>query len=85
MELLIVSDAGRGILIKSSLIPEKSTRTSTGVILFQLRKKQLVSGVYYGEGLTRFPDAVKCRKIKIPATGTPLLVPDLSDMQLGME
>ncbi|MBS5725646.1 MAG: topoisomerase IV [Clostridiales bacterium] len=45
MDLLIVSDAGKGILIKSSLIPEKSTRTSTGVILFQLRKKQLVNGV----------------------------------------
>lgn len=85
MDLLIVSDAGKGILIKSSLIPEKSTRTSTGVILFQLRKKQLVNGVYYGERLARFPDAGKCRKIKIPAVGSPLLVPDLGEMQIVIE
>ena len=85
MDLLIVSDAGKGILIKSSLIPEKSTRTSTGVILFQLRKKQLVNGVYYGEQMARFPDAGKCRKIKIPAVGSPLLVPDLGEMQIVIE
>lgn len=85
MELLIVSDAGKGILIKSSLIPEKTTRTSTGVILYQLRKKQLINGVYYGQQLERFPDAAKCRKIKIPAVGSPLLVPDLGEMQIGIE
>ena len=85
MDLLIVSDAGKGILIKSSLIPEKSTRTSTGVILFQLRKKQLVNGVYYGERLAHFPDAGKCSKIKIPAVGSPLLVPDLGEMQIVIE
>ncbi len=85
MDLLIVSDAGKGILIKSSLIPEKTTRTSTGVILYQLRKKQLISGVYYGQQLERFTDAIKCRKIKIPAVGSPLLVPDLGEMQIGIE
>lgn len=85
MDLLIVSDAGRGILIKSSLIPEKTTRTSTGVILFQLRKKQLVSGVHYGENLARFTDAPKCRKIKIPAVGSPLLIPDIDEMQIVIE
>lgn len=85
MDLLIVSDAGKGILIKSSLIPEKTTRTSTGVILYQLRKKQLVNGVYYGQQLERFPDAAKCRKIKIPAVGSPLLIPDLGEMQIVIE
>ncbi len=85
MDLLIVSDAGKGILIKSSLIPEKTTRTSTGVILFQLRKKQVVSGVHYGEDLARFTDAPKCRKIKIPAVGSPLLIPDIDEMQIVIE
>ncbi len=85
MDLLIVSDAGKGILIKSSLIPEKTTRTSTGVILYQLRKKQLINGVYYGQQLERFSDAPKCRKIKIPAVGSPLLVPDLGEMQIVIE
>ena len=85
MDFLIVSDVGKGILIKSSLIPEKTTRTSTGVILYQLRKKQLINGVYYGQQLERFSDAAKCRKIKIPAVGSPLLVPDLGEMQIVIE
>ncbi|MBR6650569.1 MAG: topoisomerase IV [Clostridia bacterium] len=84
-EVLIGSDAGRGILIKSSLIPEKTTRTAGGVTLFTLKKNQKVILAANGERLEKYEGASKCRKIKIPATGNPLTIPDLADMQIGIE
>ena len=85
MDVLLVSDAGKGILIKSSLIPEKTTRSASGVSLFNLKKKQIIADVAFGEGLGKYPDASKCRKIKIPATGSNLVFPDVADMQISLE
>ncbi len=85
MDVLIVSDVGKGILIKSSLIPEKTTRTASGVILYNLKKKQKVVAAVAGEALGKYPDSSKCRKIKIPATGSPLMFPDIQEMQIGIE
>ena len=84
-EVLIISDAGKAILIKSSLIPEKTTRTASGVILYQLKKKQQVVEALAGEDVAKYPDAQKCRKIKIPALGSPLLIPDVGEMQMTIE
>ena len=84
-EVLIISDAGKAILIKSSLIPEKTTRTASGVILYQLKKKQQVVEARAGEAVAKYPDAQKCRKIKIPALGSPLLIPDVGEMQMTIE
>ncbi len=84
-DLLIVSDAGKAILIKSSLVPEKTTRTASGVILFQLKKNAKVCDAVFGERVSEYPDAMKCRKIKIPAAGSPFLIPDISDMQIGID
>ena len=83
-DVLIVSDAGRGILIKSSLIPEKATRSAAGVTLFQLKKKQLVRFAVSGEKMEAFEGYNKCRKIKIPAAGNPLLIPDIEEMQINL-
>ena len=83
-DVLIVSDAGRGILIKSSLIPEKTTRSASGVTLFQLKKKQLVKMAVSGEAIEKYEGYAKCRKIKIPASGNPLLIPDIDEMQLNL-
>ena len=85
MDVLIVSDVGKGILLKSSLIPEKTTRSASGVTLFNLKKKQIVVAAVAGEGISKYPDASKCRKIKIPATGSSLMFPDVSDMQISIE
>lgn len=71
-DVLIVADNGKGILIKSSLIPEKTTRTASGVILFQLKKKAKVVAAYFGEEITNLGYPVKCRKLKIPASGSPV-------------
>lgn len=42
MDLLLVSDENKAILLSSSMIPEKSTRTSQGVQLFNLKKRHTV-------------------------------------------
>jgi hypothetical protein len=59
------------MLIKSSLIPEKNTRTAAGVQIMKLPKKVKIDLVtdrieQIGE------DALKCKKLALPSTGSPL-------------
>ena len=69
VEIYIENDAGRAITVKSSLIPEKATRSASGVTVFQLKKDQKIVRVESGKALENIPEAAGCRKIKIPATG----------------
>ncbi len=70
-ELLLVSSDNRGIVIKSSLIPVMSTRTSGGVTLMSLKGGQTV--VRASRDLSSLADGSKgLKKLKIPATGVPL-------------
>ena len=68
-QIFIRSDGGKGMLIKSTLVPEKATRTASGVQIMQFpRKKGKVEFVTdrieeLGE------DAQKCRKLAIPSMG----------------
>ncbi len=78
LDMLIVSDAEKGILIKSELIPEKTTRTSAGVTLFSLKKGQKIVDVLYGVRLEAVAKTLKCRKTKIPATGSALSMKQLT-------
>ena len=68
MEILLKSSDNRGIVIKSSLIPEMATKTSGGVTLMTLKKgATLVSATI---DLSTLDDGSKgLKKIKIPATG----------------
>ena len=72
VQLFIRSDGGKGMLIKSSLVPDKSTRTAAGTQIMQMpRNKGKVEFVTdrideLGE------DAMKCRKLAIPSTGVAL-------------
>ena len=70
-ELLLVSSDNRGIVIKSSLIPVMSTRTSGGVTLMSLKAGQTV--VRASRDLSSLADGSRgLKKLKIPATGVPL-------------
>ena len=68
-QIFIRSNSGKGMLIKTSLIPEKATRTASGVQIMQLPKKggkvELVTDRIEDVG----EDAQKCRKLAIPSTG----------------
>ena len=68
MDILIENSMGRAILINSSLIPQKSTRTSAGSILFTMKDGTSVTSVHAGVAID-MEKAAKCRKLKIPATG----------------
>ena len=69
--VFIRSDAGKGMLIKSTLVPVKTTRTASGVQIMELSKKakvELVTDMIEALG----SDALKCKKNTIPSTGTSL-------------
>ncbi|MBQ8372060.1 MAG: topoisomerase IV [Clostridia bacterium] len=68
--IFIRSDAGKAMLIKSSLIPEKATRTASGVQVMQLPKKGVKVDFVTDRIEDVGPDAAKCKKITIPSTGT---------------
>ncbi len=68
LDIYIEDSAGFAITVKSSLIPEKATRTASGVTVFSLKKERRVVRVESGERLENLPVGA-CRKIKIPALG----------------
>lgn len=70
-ELLLVSSDNRGIVIKTSLIPLMSTRTSGGVQLISLKAGQTLARAT--ADLSELADGSKgLKKLKIPAPGVPL-------------
>lgn len=69
-QIFIRSDAGKAMLIKSSLIPEKATRTAAGVQVMQLPKKGARVDFVTDRIEDVGSDAAKCKKIAIPSTGT---------------
>ncbi len=67
-DILIENSLGKAILINSSLIPQKATRSSAGSTLFTMKEGMSIINVSYGDAID-MEKAAKCRKHKIPATG----------------
>ena len=72
VNIFIRTDAGRGMLIKSSLVPEKATRTSQGVQIMKLTKKNVKVDLVTDRIDDIGQDALKCKKLALPSTGSPL-------------
>ena len=70
INLFIRSDAGRGMLIKSSLIPEKATRTAAGVQIMKLPKKGVKVDLVTDRIDDIGQDALKCKKLALPSNGS---------------
>lgn len=69
-EFLVRSDDDRALLIKESQILEKSTKTSSGSILFNLKKgKKIISVTPYDPEKYRLIKESRYRKSKLPASG----------------
>ena len=83
-DVLIVNNAHRAIAIKSTLIPQKTTRTSVGVQLMQMKRNQKVVSV-----MTNYADKIanasKYNKIKIPAASVLLEEYDMDIMQMSFD
>ena len=67
-EIMLISSDNRAIAIKTALIPQKTTRTSSGVTLMTLKKGQTVTAVQVD-----VEDTKGYKKTKIPATGVPVV------------
>ena len=79
-EIMMTNNADRAIILKTSLIPIKATRSSAGVTLMTMKKGQkLISAT---DRLEAYENAKGYRKLKIPATGVLLADQDLSALQL---
>jgi len=83
-ELMILTKNYKAIILKSSIIPEKTTRTSGGVQLITLKKGDSVSLVCT-DYENRFENTKGYKKIKIPATGVLLAEKDIDAQQLKIE
>ncbi|MBE6576541.1 MAG: topoisomerase IV [Ruminococcaceae bacterium] len=83
-EIIMVSSGDRAIVIKTSLIPEKNTRTSGGVSLMALKKGQRI--VDCRKDFEEVYENTKgYRKLKIPASGTLLNEKDIRVQQLKID
>ena len=67
VDILLISSDNKAIVVKSSLIPIKATRSATGVSLFTLKKgNKIVSAAV---GFEDKFDSKGYKKLKIPASG----------------
>ncbi len=83
-EIMLVSSEDRAIIIKTSLIPIKSTKSSIGVQLMTLKKGHtLTSAISDFENV--YENTKGYRKLKLPATGVLLNEKDIKKQQLSIE
>ena len=84
MSNMLVSSEDRAIIIKTSLIPIKSTKTSIGVQLMTVKKNHKLTAA-----LSDFENVYEStkgyRKLKLPATGVLLSEKDISKQQISIE
>ena len=82
IDILMINSADRAIIIKSSLIPEKNTRTSGGVTIMTLKKNDKLTFA-----TANIPEsyAKGYKKLKIPASGVTIPDSDLSALQLSFD
>ena len=82
VDIMMINSADRAIIFKSSLIPQKTTRSAGGVALMTLKKGQTVVSATID---LAEQDDKGYRKYKLPASGTLLAEKDISAMQLKIE
>ncbi|MBQ9150784.1 MAG: topoisomerase IV, partial [Clostridia bacterium] len=84
IDILMISSADRAILLKSALIPQKTTRTSSGVQLLTLKKGQTMAKAVSDFG-DSYQNVKSYRKLKIPATGTLLEEKNIEIQQIKID
>ena len=83
-EIMLVNSEDKAIIIKTSLIPIKSTKTSGGVTLMTLKKGHTLTECL--KDFDAYYDTAKgYKKLKIPATGQLLAEKDISKQQLRFD
>ena len=85
--IMLINSENKAILIRPSLIPIKTTRTSIGTVVFamNLKKNQKIKKVLT-DYEKKYPEAKESyRKIKIPATGVLISKKKAKDPQLKID
>ena len=67
LDILMISSDKKAIVVKSSLIPQKATRSAAGVNVFTLKKGSKLTKAYVGFEASF--DSKGFKKLKIPASG----------------
>lgn len=83
-EIMLVSSEDRAIIIKTSLIPIKSTKTSIGVQLMTLKKNNKLTNAL-ADFESVYENTKGYRKLKLPATGVLLSEKDISKQQMSID
>ncbi len=83
-EIMLISNVSRAIVVKSTIIPQKATRTAAGVTIMTLKKGQKISSAI-SNFENKFENTKGYKKIKIPATGTPLAEKDIDFLQVKID
>ncbi len=79
-DMVLVNSIGKGILINSALISEKTTRTAAGINLFTMKGNVKIASVITGE---KVKDYSKLRKLKVPATGITINTVEDNQLTIG--
>ena len=78
-EIIIVTDGGKAISLSTALIPEKATRTSQGVTIFQIKSDN--KAIFVSDKPEKYASSGKSyKKIKLPATGVPMAEQDVKNL-----
>ncbi len=85
LEIMMLSDADRAIVFKSSLIPVMTTRSSHGVALMSLSRKEKAVTKALTDFAAVYGDPKGYRKYKLPATGVVLNDKSVEAMQLSLD
>jgi len=83
MDIMIISNDDRAIVINTALISLKTTRNSIGVALFTMKGKRQIVGVETNFG-DKYANVKKYNKTKIPASGTLLEEADINIQQITL-
>ncbi len=83
-DVMLVTSNDRAAVISTSLIPEKSTRTSQGLTLVTLKKGTEIRSAF-SDFEDRFESTKGYKKLKIPASTTLLAEKDMEKMQLRID
>ena len=74
-DILLVNNQKKAIVVKTSLIPQKASRSSAGTTIFTCKKGQKITRA--SDNFSEHLDNTGYKKIKIPATGTAISEKDL--------
>ena len=84
-EIMMLSDADRAIVFKTSLIPVMPTRPSGGVTLMSLGRKEKKVTAALSNFIDIYGDPKGYRKYKLPAMGVLLNDKNVEVMQFSMD